>query len=179
MYSSRNVIECARLTLRELRLPDAAFILRLVNEPGFLRFIGDKGVRTLKDAREYIAKGPLESYRRFGYGLYLAALRNDGTPVGICGLVKRDGLEYPDLGFAFLEAFWSKGYAAESAAAVLAYGRASLGLERIVAITAPDNEGSMAVLHRVGLAFERVVRLSGGDVNLFGPAALPRSAPAR
>ena len=159
----------------ELGLQDAEFILRLLNEPGFLEFIGDKGVRTLENAREYLSKGPLESYRRYGFGLYLVSLRADRTPVGICGLVKRDTLVDPDVGFAFLEEHWSKGYASEAAAAVLAYGRNTLGIERIVAITAIDNRGSMAVLEKIGLTLERRVRLvdDGKELNLFGPA--PRS----
>src|ERR1022692_5122737 len=133
-----NVIECARLSLRELVLGDAHFILRLLNEPGFLRFIGDKGVRTLADARDYIAKGPMDSYCRYGFGLYLTSLRHCGTPIGICGLVKSDSLADVDVGFAFLSSHWSKGYAAESAAAVLAHGTQILGIKRIVAIRSEE-----------------------------------------
>jgi RimJ/RimL family protein N-acetyltransferase len=175
LHLPRNLIHCERLSLRELGLHDAEFILRLLNEPGFLRFIGDKGVRTLDDAREYLSKGPLESYRRHGFGLYHVSLRHDGTAIGICGLVKRDTLVDPDVGFAFLERHWSKGYASESAAAVLAYGRDVLGIERIVAITALDNRGSIAVLEKIGLSFERRVKL-GDDpkaLNLFGPSSVP------
>jgi RimJ/RimL family protein N-acetyltransferase len=144
----------------------------LLNEDGFLRHIGDKGVRTLADARSYIVQGPIDSYRRFGFGLYLTSLRCDGTPIGICGLVKRDTLADVDIGFAFLTAHWAKGYASESAAAVLQYGRSTLGLKRIVAITAPGNQGSMAVLVRIGLTLERRIPLveGGPPVNLFGPA---------
>jgi RimJ/RimL family protein N-acetyltransferase len=166
-----NVIECARLSLRELALQDAGFILQLLNEPGFLRFIGDKGVRTLADARDYISKGPIESYRRHGFGLYLTSLRQCGTPIGICGLVKRDALADVDIGFAFLSSHCSKGYAVESAAAVIAHGTGTLGIRRIVAITALDNHASMAVLEKVGLNFECRVRLAddGPELNLFGP----------
>jgi RimJ/RimL family protein N-acetyltransferase len=166
-----NIIECARLCLRELEPEDAPFILRLLNEPGFLRHIGDKGVRSLADARDYISKGPVDSYRRHGFGLYLTSLRQCGTPIGICGLVKRDTLEDVDVGFAFLSSHWSKGYATESAAAVLAYGAGTLGIKRIVAITATDNHGSIAVLGKIGLQFERRIRLAadGPELNLFGP----------
>jgi RimJ/RimL family protein N-acetyltransferase len=166
-----NVIECARLNLRRLGVHDAPFILQLLNEAGFLRFIGDKGVRTLDDARDYISTGPLASYRRFGFGLYLTSL-GDGTPIGICGLVKRPTLADVDLGFAFLSRHWSKGYAAESAAAVLAYARDTLGLARIVAITAPDNTGSIAVLEKIGLRAEGTIRLTadGPGLRLFGPS---------
>jgi RimJ/RimL family protein N-acetyltransferase len=160
-------------------LDDAGFILDLLNEPGFMRFIGDKGVRTLADARDYIAKGPMDSYRRHGFGLYLASLRRCGTPIGICGLVKREALADVDLGFAFLASHWSKGYASESAAAVLDYGRRTLGIERIVAITAPDNAGSIAVLEKIGLRLSGRVRLTvdGPELHLFGPSSGPFGLP--
>lgn len=167
-----TLIRSARLQLRELELQDDEFILRLLNEASFLRFIGDKGVRTLSDAREYILKGPMDSYRRFGFGLYLTSLSDGGLPIGICGLVKRDALADVDVGFAFLPRYWSKGYAAESAAAVLAYGRQELRLPRIVAITAPDNHASIAVLEKIGLRFERMVKLSehSPELKMFVPA---------
>jgi ribosomal-protein-alanine N-acetyltransferase len=154
-----NVLETERLGLRQLGLSDDGFILELLNEAAFLRFIGDKGVRTLDAAREYMLKGPIDSYGRHGFGLYAVCLR-DGTPIGICGLVKRDGLADVDLGFAFLSRHCSKGYAVESAAAVLAHARQALRLQRIVAITTPENLGSIAVLEKVGLRFERMIRLA-------------------
>jgi RimJ/RimL family protein N-acetyltransferase len=153
-----NVIQTERLGLRQLELHDAEFILELLNEPSFLRFIGDKGVRNLDDAREYILKGPRDSYGRHGFGLYATCLL-DGTPVGICGLVKRDALEDVDVGFAFLSRYCLQGFAVESASAVLAHARRVLGLQRIVAITSPANVGSIAVLERIGLKFERMIRL--------------------
>jgi ribosomal-protein-alanine N-acetyltransferase len=164
------VLRTERLELRELVLEDDEFILRLLNERGFLRFIGDKGVRTLADAREYLSKGPIDSYRRYGFGLYLTSLRGGG-PIGICGLVKRDSLPDVDVGFAFLEQYWSKGYAAESAAAVLAWAREHLRLSRIIAITTPDNAGSIGVLQKIGLRFERMVKLPGDsqELRLFSP----------
>jgi len=171
-------LETPRLELSELEPHDAPFILKLLNEDGFLRFIGDKGVRNLADAREYIMQGPVDSYRRHGFGLYLTRLRSGGTPVGICGLVKRDTLPDVDLGFAFLSQYWSNGYAAESAAAVLEHGRDMLGLSRIVAITALDNHGSIAVLTKIGMRLERTIRLvqGGPELNLFGSA--PRGEPS-
>lgn len=166
-----NVIHTERLALRRLELFDAGFILELLNEPSFLQFIGDKGVRTLADARSYILKGPIDSYWRHGFGLYATCLPG-GEPVGICGLVKRDGLADVDIGFAFLSRHCSKGYATESAAAVLGHARQVLGLQRIVAITAPGNLGSIAVLERIGLEFERTIRLDehSPELQLFGPA---------
>jgi RimJ/RimL family protein N-acetyltransferase len=162
-----KALNTRRLTLRALNHGDAAFILELLNEPGFLRYIGDKGVRSLDDARNYLEKGPLDSYQRNGFGL-LAVCLPDATPLGICGLVRREGLEDPDLGFAFLERHWSQGYATESAAAVLEHARQALKIARIVAITSPDNSGSGAVLNKVGLRFERLVRLRNDeDLKLF------------
>jgi ribosomal-protein-alanine N-acetyltransferase len=163
-----NVLETRRLGLRQLGLSDDGFILELLNEAGFLRFIGDKGVRTLDAARDYLLKGPIDSYARHGFGLYAVCLR-DGTPIGICGLVKRDGLAYVDVGFAFLSRHCSKGYAVESAAAVLAHARQVLRLHRIVAITTPENLGSIAVLERIGLKYERMIRLAehGPELKLF------------
>jgi [ribosomal protein S5]-alanine N-acetyltransferase len=162
-------IRTARLVLRELELRDAAFILELLNDAEFLRFIGDKGVTTLEGAREYILKGPVDSYGRHGFGLYATCLR-DGTPIGICGLVKREGLADADVGFAFLARYRSKGYAVESAAAVLEHARLVLRIQRIVAISSPDNAASIAVLERIGLTFERMIRLAehSPELKLFG-----------
>jgi ribosomal-protein-alanine N-acetyltransferase len=164
-----SIIKTSRLDLRELDLNDAAFILQLLNEEGFIRFIGDKGVRTLADARDYILQGPMDSYARNGFGLYAACLR-DAWPIGICGLVKREGLNDPDVGFAFLSRYWSLGYAVESAAAVLAHAQDVLGLKRIVAITSPDNWSSIGVLEKIGLKYERMIRLvdHNPELKLFG-----------
>ena len=165
-----RVLETDRLILRRLTAEDAEFILELLNEPSFLRFIGDKGVRTLDEAREYIAKGPADSYERFGFGLYLAELKDAGVPIGISGLVKRDSLEDVDIGFAFLPGFWGHGYALESAAAVMGYAKDTLGLTRLVAVTSPDNHASIKLLEKLGLGFERLVRLSddGPEISLLG-----------
>lgn len=174
-----TVIESERLVLREFHLDDAEFILELLNEAAFLRFIGDKGVRTLADARDYLLKGPIESYRRFGFGLYRVSLREDGTPIGMCGLVKREGLADVDVGFALQSRHWSRGYAVEAAAAVLDHGKRILNLGRIVAIANPDNQASIAVLEKIGLRFERMVRLSADavELKLFAPAPSGGRAP--
>jgi transcriptional regulator len=153
-----NVLQTERLDLRQLELGDAEFILELLNEPAFLQFIGDKGIRNLDDARTYILKGPVDSYGRHGFGLYATCLR-DRTPIGICGLVKRDGLADVDIGFAFLSRYRGQGYAVESAAAILAHARQVLGLQRIVAITSPENFGSIAVLEKIGMKFDRTIKL--------------------
>jgi len=160
-----KVLETDRLVLRWLSTDDAEFILELLNDPSFLRFIGDKGVRTLADARQYILNGPVEMYVRLGHGLYLVELKEGGIPVGMCGLIKRDGLDHVDIGFAFLPQYRAQGYAYEAASAVMTYGKDVLGLKRIVAITSPDNDASGRLLEKLGLRFERMIRLSeGADV---------------
>jgi RimJ/RimL family protein N-acetyltransferase len=167
-----KVLETKRLSLRWLETNDADFILQLVNEPSWLRFIGDKGIRTVEDARNYIEEGPVAMYRRLGFGLYLVELRESGEPIGICGLIKRDALEDVDLGFAFLPAFWGKGYAFESAAAVMDYGRRTFKLSRLLAITSQDNEVSARLLEKLGFHFERLTRLApdAAEVKVFATA---------
>lgn len=164
-----TVLETERLVLRRLSVDDAAFILELLNEPSFLRYIGDKGVRNVREAIRYLETGPLASYDRFGFGLYLVELKDAGVPIGMCGLIKRDSLPDVDIGFAFLPSFWSRGYAFESAVAVMTYGRDVLGLGRIVAITSPDNEASARLLEKVGLRYERLIKLADdqSEVRLF------------
>lgn len=169
-----NVIETERLNLRRLNEGDAAFILELLNDPSFLRNIGDRKVRTKEDAVRYILQGPVDSYARHGFGIWLVELKNvEATPVGICGLVKRETLPEPDIGYAFLPRFRGQGYAYESAAAVMRHARAVLGLGRVLAITNPDNAGSIKVLEKIGFAFERRVRLSEGEpeIMLFASGA--------
>ena len=155
-----SVLETERLALRRLSADDAEFIVELLNQPSFIRNIGDRGVRTNEDAVRYIQNGPVASYERFGFGLYLVELKDTAIPIGICGLLKRETLEDVDVGFAFLPQFWSRGYAVESASAVLKHGRNVLGIDRIVAITSLDNHGSIKVLEKIGLKFERLMKLS-------------------
>jgi len=166
-----NVIETRRLALRPLDLHDAGFILKLLNQESFLRHIGDKGVRNLADACEYLMQGPMESYRRHGFGLYLTSIRESGVPIGICGLVKRNGLPDPDIGFALMPEQCGRGYGVEAAAAVLDHGRRVLHIGRIVAIAAPDNQASLAVIGKIGLKFERMITLAGEtkELQLHGP----------
>src|ERR1700691_286391 len=150
-----NILETERLQLRHLDAGDAGFMLELLNEPPYILHIGDKGVRSLSEAREFILQKLAVSYRKNGYGLYLVELKQSGESLGICGLVKRDGLEDIDIGFAFLQQFWSRGYAFEAATAVMDYARNSVGLPRIVAITAPDNWSSIGLLEKLGLKFDK------------------------
>jgi len=157
------VLATDRLILRWLTLDDAPFILVLLNDPSWLRFIGDKGVRTLDEARDYLRQGPIAMYERAGFGLYLTELKAGGIPIGLCGLIKRESLEDVDIGFAFLPQFQGQGYAHESAAAVLTHGQRNFGMQRIVAITSPDNGRSAGLLEKLGMKLEKTVKLDGRD----------------
>lgn len=160
------VLETERLSLRRMAAADAAFILALLNEPGFRRNIGDRGVKSIEDACRYIANGPQKSYEDHGFGLYAVDLKETGAPIGICGLIKRESLDDVDIGFAFLERYWSQGYGHESAAAVMKQGQSAHGLRRIVAVSAPHNTGSIRILEKLGLRFERMIRMPGEDVDI-------------
>ena len=176
-----RILETERLVLRWLGAGDAPFILELVNEPAWLRYIGDRGIRTLEDAQSYIEKSLVEMYRRLGFGLYLVELKQSGVPIGICGLIKRESLENVDLGFAFLSRFWAQGYATESASAVMSYGTKDLGIPRIVAITSQDNPASARLLEKLGFRFERMAQLTAGaaEVKFYASApALSGEGPA-
>lgn len=161
-----NILETERLILRQFTTDDIEFILEQVNEPSWIQNIGDRGVRTLDDARAYILNGPAASYVKNGFGLWLVALKETGESIGMCGLIKRDTLEDVDIGYAFLPKFWGKGYAVESARAVKDYAKEVIGLKRLVAIVDAANESSIRVLEKIGLKFERMVRLSADDIEL-------------
>ena len=133
------VLETERLLLRYASVDDAGFVLTLLNEPSFLRFIGDRGVRTLDDARRYIVERFIDSYERNGFGLWVVERKKLPGPIGICGLVKREALPDPDIGFAFLPAFWSAGYAYESAMGVKVHALQVLGLTKLLAVTNLEN----------------------------------------
>jgi [ribosomal protein S5]-alanine N-acetyltransferase len=161
-----------RLTLRELTEADAPFILALMNDESFITHIGDRGVRTLAQAREYIRRGPWTPYATLGFGLWLVELRGtsiSGTPIGICGLLKRDVLPDPDIGFAFSAAFRSQGYAFEAATAVMAFGRDVLHARQILAIVDPSNTASVRLLGKLGFAFDRLTRMreDAADIALY------------
>jgi len=163
------VLETDRLSLSRLSYDDCEFIFELVNEPSFRQYIGDKGVRNLHNAGEYLKKSSIGHYQKHGFGLYRVDRKTDERPLGICGLVKRDEFDYPDLGFAFLKAHWSNGYAYESSVAVLDYGWRDLGLKRIIAMADSENESSARLLLKLGFEFERMARMPGetGDVRLY------------
>ncbi len=162
-----NILETNRLILAEQTEDDAAFILELLNTPGWLKYIGDRGVKTIDDARKYIFNGAMKSYRQNGFGLYLTKLKDRNIPVGICGLIKRPGLEQVDIGFAFLPQYEGKGYGFESASAIMKHAREVLGLTVIVAITTKDNTSSIKLLEKIGFSFKEMVTLPGDNEELM------------
>ena len=164
-----KVLETDRLTLRHLSPDDAEFIIELLNDPSFIRYIGDKQVRSLDDARTYVLNGPIKSYETYGFGLNLVELKSNRIPIGICGILKRDTLPDPDIGFAFLPAYWKQGYAFEAADAVMRHARAAFDVNTILAITTPDNEASGKLLRKIGLHFDQMIKLTpeSDEVKLF------------
>ncbi|MGG4457053.1 GNAT family N-acetyltransferase [Brevibacillus porteri] len=154
-----KVLETDRLILRWQTAEDANFVLKLMNEPSWIRFIGDRGLRTPEDARNYILNGAVAMYASHGFGLYLVELKEGNVPIGLCGLIKRDSLEDVDIGFALLPAYWGTGYAFEAASAVLTHGKEVVGLKRIVAITNPDNTSSANLLKKIGLQDKGMITL--------------------
>lgn len=156
-----------RLVVRWFEPGDAAFVLALVNAPSWIRFIGDRKVHDVDAARAYLERGPIDSYRKRGFGLNLVALRDTGTPIGMCGLIKRDTLPDVDVGFAFLPAYWGQGYAREAAEAVLDHGRRTLGVDRVVAILSQDNDSSARLLERLGFRRDGTIRMPPDDEELL------------
>ena len=163
------IIETQRLAIRRLTLDDAGFVWELLNDADFLKFIGDRGVRNVDDAVEYLKDGPLEMYERLGFGLWCVELRVTQTPMGICGLLKREWLDDVDIGFAFLPDFRGKGYAFEASRAVIAHAIDALGIQRLAAIVSPANVRSQSLLGRLGMRFRTLVRAPNADhdVQLF------------
>ena len=162
-----KVTDTERLTLRHFEAVDADFIVRLLNDPSFIRHIADKQVRTREDAVRYLETGPMASYLAHGFGLNLVQLKGEGTPIGMCGLVKRDELDRPDLGYAFLPAFCGRGYAFEAATAVLEQGMAAHSLDSVLAVTLPDNTRSNRLLCTLGFSAKGAVNLYGARNTLY------------
>ncbi len=161
------ILETKRLRLRKLAKDDAAFVLRLVNEPAFLAHIGDKEVRNLDDARRFIQEGAWTNQPRPGYGQLLVELQDSGEPIGVCGLLYRPSLDVTDVGFALLSPYHRQGYAYEAATAVLQYGRSTLGIPHIVALTSPENTASIRLIEKLGMQFEKVVQMWPDDPGTF------------
>ncbi len=161
-----KILETERTILREVTETDAEFVLDLLNQPSFIRYIGDRNVRTIDEARDYIESRFTESYVKFGFGMWVVELKETNHPIGICGFVKRDSLPDADIGFAFLKHYERKGYAYESANGAMEYGRNVLNLNRVLAITSQDNESSGRLLGKLNFKFERLIVLPGDDEEL-------------
>jgi len=162
------IFETERLIVRELNsASDAEFICALLNTPKFIKYIGDRGVRTTEEAADFIDNRYRQSYRDHGFGLYTVVLKQDGTAVGVCGFVRRDTLPGPDIGFAFLPEYEGKGYGYESASAMMDHGRDILGFKRILAITSLDNDASGWLLEKLGFVFDRVIESGDENLKLF------------
>jgi ribosomal-protein-alanine N-acetyltransferase len=163
-------LETARLVLRRFVLDDAPFVVTLLNEPSFIRNIGDRGVRSIEDAHGYLRAGPMAMYERYGFGLWHASRKSDGAPVGMCGLLKRDILPDVDVGYAYLPSYWGLGFAFEAAEATLNHGARRFGLQRIIGVVSEGNTASIRVLEKLGMRFERMYPMHAGepDVRLYG-----------
>lgn len=162
-----KILDTERLFLREVEPADAPFVLDLLNQHSFKKYIGDRGVRTVEQAAAYIQSRFIDSYNTNGFGLYLMERKSDWVAVGLCGFVKRDTLPHPDIGFALLPQFEKLGYAFEAASACMTYGRETLGLSHVLAITTLDNQSSGRLLEKIGLSFEREIEIGDETLKLF------------
>ena len=166
--AGRPIVETERLRIRELVESDADFINQLLNTPSFIKYIGDRGVRTADAARDFIRDRYRKSYEDHGYGLYAVDLKDRAIPIGMCGFVRREMLDGPDLGFAFLPEFEGQGFGTESSKAMLEYGRYELNFDRVFAITSLDNDASIRLLEKLGFGLEGVIDPPDGEpLNLF------------
>ena len=154
-------LKSERLILSEFTKNDASFFYQLVNEPAWKQYIGDKNVHTILDAEKYLENNIIPSYKKFGFGFYVVTLKEDNTSIGMCGLIKRDWMDYVEIGFAFLAQYRGKGYAIESSIATKKYAKEKLAISQIAAITDVDNEKSGNLLNRLGLEFDRLISYPG------------------
>lgn len=163
------IFQTQRLRLREFNENDAEFIIELVNSEAWLKYIGNRNIKTFDQARDYLINGPIKSYKDNGYGLCLVELINENIPIGMCGIIKRDTLEEPDLGFAFLPKYFGKGYAHEIAKQTLEFAKNHLNMNKILAITIPENLSSIKLLEKLGFSFQNNIKApnNGGELKLF------------
>ncbi|NNF40325.1 MAG: GNAT family N-acetyltransferase [Woeseiaceae bacterium] len=173
MTGRRGVLETRRLTLRRITLDDAGFMLSIWNDPAFVRYVGDRGIRNEEEAAAAIAQSAFTLYENYGYGPYCMTRKADGVQVGICGLFRRDNLDDPDIGFAVLPPYCGNGLASEAANAVVQHAR-DLGIARLTAIVSPQNAASIGLIEKLGLTFERAVTMPGDDeaISLYGMTLL-------
>ncbi len=157
------MLETDRLTLHEMTLADAGLMLAIWNDPAFVRYVGDRGIRTIDEAEDAMRQGILRLYEEYGYGPYRMTLKDPGDAIGICGLFRRDSLDVPDIGYATLPDYCGRGYAFEAATAVIKHTGTALGIERLIAIISPDNAASIGLIGKLGFEFERMHRMPDAD----------------
>ena len=164
-----NILETERLTLRPITLDDAPLVLAVMSDPDFVRYVSDRGLRTPADAARYITEKMLPGFEQNGFGMCGVRLKESGTPIGTCGVFKRNPADDAEIGFAFLPGFRGRGFALEAAAAVMNYARDVQKLTRIVAATKPANAGSIKLLEKLGMRFERMIfdEASQSEMKLF------------
>jgi RimJ/RimL family protein N-acetyltransferase len=162
-----HILETDHLRLRQFKVSDGAFVVALVNTPGWLEHIGNRDIHTVEEAQLYLLTGPMTSYDKLGYGLYLVELKESGTPIGMCGLIKREVLSDVDIGFAFLPEYCGKGYAYEAATATLQYAHSRLGISNVVAITNKQNNSSINLLKKLGLVYQKTVKFPDDNEDLL------------
>lgn len=167
MLPSPVILRTNRLLLRELGTDDAPFIVELVNTPGWLKFIGERNIRSVDQAKTYLEEGPIKSYRENGFGLWGVGLKESDTLIGMCGLLKRDALAHPDIGYAFLPAYTGKGYAIEIAQATMDYAKTKLNITTLCAITHPENATSIRLLGKIGMRFKEKLSFKEGEDSLL------------
>ena len=162
------VAETNRLIISKLTKKDAAFFLDLVNSPNWIKYIGDRNLKTVKDAKDYLKNGTIKSYNNYGFGFYKLQLKEEGLKsIGTCGLVKRDQLDDVDIGFAMLPEYEGRGFGYESSLAVLKLAKEKFNLKKIVAITLPTNHNSIKLLEKLGLTYEKRVKPFEDDEELL------------
>jgi len=159
-----KILETERLILSTFSLNDAPFVLKLVNTPSWLQFIGDRNIHSIGDAEQYLSQGPIKSYAENGFGLSLVILKDENIPIGMCGLVNRDTLKDIDIGFALMPQYTDKGYAYEIASATMEYAKSVLKMEKIVAITDANNTSSIKLLNKLGLHYEKMISLNTSEL---------------
>jgi RimJ/RimL family protein N-acetyltransferase len=155
--TNKIILNTKRLNLREAKLSDNQFIYDLLNTPKWLKYIGDRGIKTLKNAEDYINDKLINSYKTNGFGLYVFELKDLNIPIGLCGFIKRDYLDSEDIGFALLPEYERKGYTYEAAIAVLKYGENNFGFKKVYAITSKDNIASQELLKKLGFTFKSFI----------------------
>ena len=161
------IIETERLRLREFNSTDGELIFELLNSQGWLKYIGSRSIATIDDAVNYIETKLQKGYRESGFGFYLVELKATGVKTGMCGLVKREGLDDVDIGFALLPQYENKGYAYESSMAVIQYAKNKLKINKLAAITMPSNFTSVKLLEKLGMKFDKKISLPGDPEELF------------